>query len=328
MGMSFGRGDAGVTRPDYSQVLTGPFNDKRLPLEEQLPPCPLGSSSGAGLGDSDNLYYLGGQITGNGTIAANTIDDVVEFSFSDWQWTESNFTLPRVLYGASFVSIGDTHILTGGFSSDYRDETFEVDLQNGVFNQVATQPASEWQPWFTSDYQDKLWVGGGFGLGDTRDTDIHEYSISNQTWTKLGDMPNQIYSASATYNSTTGLIYVFGGFDNLDNTITTISTYDPSSNTWTADAINMGVSRVNPFVGMINGSPTIIGSGSGTSTNKTDWIVDLGTNSFAQSKQSNGSPEAGAHVVVNGVYYFFGGERRDQIGKAASNSYAYLQEFS
>lgn len=321
MGIGFDRAGGGITRPDYSQVLSGSENDKVLPLEQQLPSSPYPSLFPAGWVDDTGIYLMGGLVNlhvNNDPIT----DEGFKFSFSDWRWNKLSYTLPRSLYGGVGTTIGGTHILTGGFSSDYRNETYEVDVQNGTFSQVATQPGNEWEAWWATDWDDKLWLGGGFGLpGGERDTTIHEYSVSSQTWTQLGNMPSQIYSCYGVYNPNDSLIYVFGGFDNTDTRIASISTYDPNADTWSDSvaSLNFGISSIP--LGMINGFPTAIGVGRGA--DPTGYYIDPSDNSINEVLTSTILLQATARVLHNGVYYFFSGTSDFGDNVNDVKSYAY-----
>ena len=112
-------------------------------------------------------------------------------------------------------------------------------------------PTPRWDPVTWTDAGGNLWLFGGQDAATNFLSDLWEYSISSNTWTEVaasapnstglynspGAFPGSRWGATARYDSSTKLLWLFGGegYDS-NGTLGLLSdlwTYNGSGNTWT-----------------------------------------------------------------------------------------------
>lgn len=144
--------------------------------------------------------------------------------------------------GAVYKDANEAYIF-GGYdnsNSQFNTNIYKFDPSSPTSDATDTShdlpQAVQYAPAVYYSSGDKAYVFGGYWLDGSQNAqytnEITEYNVSTgaATTTSIGNLPVELAGASAVFNSSDNLIYVFGGYDNTNSQFNaTIYKFDPSS---------------------------------------------------------------------------------------------------
>jgi len=217
--------------------------DSFEPLETKSSPAPLERSGGTfvGLsGGADPVFLLHGGLPA--VLNAKPVADVWVLDGDDWQAVNTSV---RSIYGHSLVSAGES--LAYGFGGvDINDELRSLDtvlsyrvwrgdssveVSIGEISVPGPNPGScsESPVVWLEERNSMLLVGGMCSYFPGWSSEVWEYSISSNRWSRRADLPQPLADHSAVFSE--GQVWVFGGRNNAGR-LNEIFKYDPWTDSW------------------------------------------------------------------------------------------------
>ncbi|MEO3747611.1 S8 family serine peptidase [Plantactinospora sp. B5E13] len=195
---------------------------------DALPNLPTGRARPSAVELGGKLYVFGGWAPGGTPV--NTVD-VFDPAAGTWSTLPTTNPTPAAAAGTA-VADGKVYLVGGCLTNTCAesDKVVVFDAATGTFGQVAGYPHST--SWMScGGVGGKVYCGGGLS-GDTAVTDAWVYDPAGDSWTRLPDLPLDLWGSA--YTAASGLLVISGGVTNNSNTITNRSiAYDPVTGAWT-----------------------------------------------------------------------------------------------
>jgi N-acetylneuraminic acid mutarotase len=166
----------------------------------------------------------------------------------------------------------------------------------------------------------KLYVTGGYGVGDNPVATTEIYDPTSGTWSTGASIPNAYAGASVAVLN--GLMYVIGGCDQLYCGYTDVQVYNPATNSWSAAA-----SYPQPIAwqgcGAINGEIYCAGgTTNATAGTSNAYVYDPGSNSWSPIAPIPATLWGMGYTAANGQLLLSGGVT-DGDSTVTNQGYAY-----
>ncbi len=196
-------------------------------------PSPRSEFVSVGLGNYEALFF-GGVLQG-GSLS----QDAYHYSFDnvafESKWTKVNSPPISARRGAKGVKVGTNVYVWGGMASGGVEDTgaiYNTNTANWTPMTATDAPAARWNHIMMAA-GNKIVVWGGDDNSGNYFNDGGIYDTSNNTWTAiyLGGALSKRSCAAAAYNSGTGEVYIWGGW-NGTNYFDSGAAFKASGNTW------------------------------------------------------------------------------------------------
>jgi hypothetical protein len=202
--------------------------------------------------DSDKVYVAGGFLSGLTGGANTNLLQIYNITTNTWS---NGPPLPMACGGNALVRVGRKLHSFGGLLPDRQTGNtahYVLDLNNVGAGWTTAAPAPLPRCHFASAcVGGKIYTFGGQIGHDGPYSDanyVHVYDPSNDTWTRLKDMPYvRSHSEPATFVME-GKVYLVGGRSGADaNILGNVTYYDPATDSWTEDIpLPAGVTLFGP----------------------------------------------------------------------------------
>jgi N-acetylneuraminic acid mutarotase len=215
--------------------------------------------------------------------------------------------------------------LFGGYDgSAYLNDTFAYDRKLNTWTFVdpagkQVPPGRDLAAMVYDSVRGKVLLFGGWN-GSTFFNDIWAFDPDANTWTDLspaGPLPSARLTHSLVYDSTNGVVYLFGGWKEGGIDLNDLWVYDPGANTWTERAPSGGPPAAREGQSMVYDSAAnrvILFGGTVTNTSffNDTWAYDPVANEWTDLDPSGTlpSPRVGALMMydsIRGKVILYGG---------------------
>jgi len=202
------------------------------------------SVSGNTIADTSDWHHVAAVYNHSSPLVQLYIDGQSEtVTTSGWE-AEETADLPVQLRGAGAIYKDANEVyIFGGYdntNSQFNTNVYKFDPSSPTNNATDTghdlPQAIQYAPAAYYSSGDKAYIFGGYWLGSSEEVhytdEITEYNVSTgaTATTSIGNLPVELAGASAVFNSSDNLIYIFGGYDNTNSQFNaTIYKFDPSS---------------------------------------------------------------------------------------------------
>jgi N-acetylneuraminic acid mutarotase len=257
------------------------------------------------------------------------------------EWTDMNpasHPAQRTGHAMAYDSDNGIMVLFGGEDGpgEFMNGTWSYNCSNNTWTLLFPENAPEGRSGASMAYDSALGLmvlfggygnvggeDGGTGNGSSSDlgfySDTWTYNVGTNEWTNItpANSPPPMEGSSMAYDSKSGLMVLFGGFDTQETW-----TFDLSNAAWT----NMSPATSPPLVYVANGmaydsghDKVVIYGGENADTrermNET-WTYSLGDNNWTRMNPQTSPPGLAGHNLAydsaNGVVVLFGGSYRGE----------------
>jgi N-acetylneuraminic acid mutarotase len=267
---------------------------------------PTARSNLAAVSIDNKIYAIGGFIYKDGKYSATSLVEVYDTLTDTWISGKS-LPISSGLIGAVVIE-RKIYVLCGETS-----QLFVFDVDKNEWSELQKLPADANTGSFgMAVVQGKIYVARGSGEYPSGIYWTYCYDPISNTWTKKSPIP--YHRTIESFAELNGKLYAIGGGDpSLGGRIevTRVDVYDPSSDSWTLDAIpRMSTPRTHlePETPVVNGKIYVIGGWDGYSTLNSVEEYDPTTNSWRKIASMPTARYGLATAVVGNKIYAIGGD--------------------